>query len=184
MLKRSLTVTITCNWAEEAAILGCYSHGPQLFQSLGIQQWVKPRTAGMFYLLGSFVRSSILLQSSVLLIKYVFWPLRTQKSEKKTKGNHKDRFWTLRIRAKQMNEVSKAAESPHLNLIGTILNLRNLSRSFQKYFLLHKKLFLGTVLFSLSIHTTEIYICIAVDTFLIPETSIQSEKLSSEFLRS
>lgn len=138
----------------------------------------------MLYLLGSFVESSILLQSSVLLIKYVFWPLRTQKSEKKTKGNHKDRFWTLRIRAKQMNEVSKAAESPHLNLIGSILNLRNLSRSFQKYFLLHKKLFLGTVLFSLSIHTTEIYICIAVDTFLIPETSIQSEKLSSEFLRS
>lgn len=98
MLKRSLTVTINCNWAEEAAILGCYSHGPQLFQSLGIQQWVKPRTAGMFYLLGSSVKSSILLQSSVLLIKYVFWPLRTQRvKKKKQKENTKTDFGHLEL---------------------------------------------------------------------------------------
>lgn len=52
----------------------------------------------MFYLLGSSVKSSILLQSSVLLIKYVFWPLRTQRvKKKKQKENTKTDFGHLEL---------------------------------------------------------------------------------------
>lgn len=38
-------------------------------------------------------------------------------------------------------------------LMGSILNQKTLSKPFQKYFLVHKSLFLDTVLFLLSTHT-------------------------------
>lgn len=62
-------------------------------------------------------------------------------------------------------------------LIGSILYQRNLSRPFQKYFLVHEKLFLGTVLFSLSIYTLSqrhLSTHIPIHVFLISENNIEN----------